>query len=122
MPKAQHSWQWNLVDLRPSSLSVSQLTNITRLLSAQHLDASGAEFLAKERLQELWNSVRTSHPNYFNLQAGEKLAWHGQEVERAELNAEAFAVRFHLQRFLELSPDHPEMLDRQRRLEAVERP
>lgn len=122
MPKARHFWQWNLVDLRPSSLSVSQLTNITRLLSAQHLDASGAEFLAKERLQELWNGVRTSHSNYFNLQDGEKLAWHGQEVERAELNAEAFAVRFHLQRFLELSPDHPEMLDRKRRLEAVERP
>ncbi|MBL9139949.1 MAG: protein kinase [Verrucomicrobiales bacterium] len=120
MPNAQHSWQWAMIDLRPSSLTVAQLTNITRLISAQHLDASGAEFLSKQELKALWNSVQKSDQRFFDFQKDEKRAWHGQEVERAELTGEAFAVRFHLQRFLEQAPDDPEMLDRKRRLDALE--
>ncbi|MCC7375978.1 MAG: protein kinase [Verrucomicrobiales bacterium] len=119
---ARHAWQWTVLDLRPLGLPVDQLTNITQLLSAQRLDAAGAEFLTRTSLQTLWGRVSTVGNPYFQFAAGEDLHWHGQEVERAEVSAEPFAVRFHVDRFLRIRPNDQAMLDRKRRLEIIKDP
>jgi hypothetical protein len=84
---------WNVaVDRRPAEDWLA----LVRLLAAHEIDATGGlRPLSRERLQEMWHTLRAKYPQDFTVSREAAVAWRQQQIADCVREGNLDAAQFH---------------------------
>jgi serine/threonine protein kinase/WD40 repeat protein/tetratricopeptide (TPR) repeat protein len=88
----------------PGDFSLDELCLLTELLSGHRIHESDVARLTTKEWLDRWRLFRERHPNYFQLEPGDHLAWHRQQADEAEGANQWFAVVWHLDPLIAAEP------------------
>lgn len=113
-------WLW---DLQGTTKSVRDLEELAQLLSRRSIDPIGGAFrLDKQRLEAHWLRLGRLYPKDFTVDLEEQYQWHALEAEQCEARQLWQALRFHLDRLLELRPNDQALIERRNRIPGTSAP
>jgi WD40 repeat protein/serine/threonine protein kinase len=104
------AWIWKLTaDERP----IENMRQIVRLMSGDSfVPQPGLASDSSEPMAELWTRLHTEGSPDFSVTAEQVAAWHEFSARESEREKQWFALTFHLERLLALSPEDPLILSR----------
>ncbi len=88
----------------PGVLSSDDVCLVAELLSDHRIHESDVAGLTTEEWLDRWRLFRERHPHYFQLEPGDRLAWHRRQGEEAEAAGQWSAVTWHRDRLILAEP------------------